>query len=195
MSANHKRPLLAFVLVALACSMIIANGVRSQAVVTVVRAGAQHLVSGVELVVADAPREPAALEAEPQLTPLGSVEVAAQQVFGGGHTVPRAAHETTREHHPKVDRDHSRSRETPHGHGKGHAKGHAKSDGKKPGKGHLKDRTKGLVDHPGKGGGKKPGKGHVTDHVTSLLDSLGKRLAKGHDKGHDKGHGKGHGKG
>ncbi|MFC4786889.1 hypothetical protein ACT8ZV_20605 [Nocardioides sp. MAHUQ-72] len=49
MSADHKRPLLAFVIVALLCALIIADSIRSQAVVGYLRAGAVRVVQGVEL--------------------------------------------------------------------------------------------------------------------------------------------------
>ena len=186
MSADHKRPLLAFVLVALVCSMIIANGVRTQAdVVSVVRASAQHLVAGVEFVVTDAPRERAPIsDSEPELTPVGPVEVAAQQVFGGGHSVSPSRHRTTKRQ--AKAHAHSRSREEPrghpalgrtHDHGQGHSKGHDQSPAKKPGKGH--DLNKGLVTSHGKAHTKSHGKGH----------------AKSHGKAHGKAHAKSHGKG
>lgn len=152
MSANHKRPLLAFVLVALACSMIIANGIRTQAVVSAIRAGAQHLVTGVELVVSDAPAEAATIDSEPEVTPIGSVEVAAQQVFGGGHPVAPVRHRTAKRHPGKVHHAHSRTQGKQHGHSApardhGHGKGHSKAHGKRPGK----DLEKGLAKSAGQG--------------------------------------------
>ena len=50
MSADHKRPLFAFVLVMLACVLIIANGLRSEAFVGMLRARADRVVAGVQLV-------------------------------------------------------------------------------------------------------------------------------------------------
>jgi hypothetical protein len=150
-STNHKRPLFAFFLVALACSMIIANGVRSQAVVSVVRAGAQRLVAGIELVVTDAPPEPPASDAQPELTPVGSVEVAAQQVFGGGQSVPPVRHRTTGGHRAKAHHAHAHARSLvkQHGHStrsRGHAPGngkaHHRAHGKKAGKGHHRAHAK-----------------------------------------------------
>ena len=153
MSANHKRPLLAFVLVALACSMIIANGLRSQAVVSMVRAGAQHLVAGFDLVVADASAEPAVAsdDSEPDLTPVGPVEVAAQRVFGGGRSLAPAGHTTGDGQQAKAHRTHG-SHPTRHGHpahgqarghGRDHAKSHADKLGKSDSKGHGRSHRRG----------------------------------------------------
>ncbi|HEU4812393.1 MAG TPA: hypothetical protein VFT00_09650 [Nocardioides sp.] len=169
MSANHKRPLLAFVLVALACSLIVANGIRSQAVVvSVVRAGAQQLVAGVELVLTDEPRESTADDAEPEVTPVGPVQVAAQQVFGGAHFVPPAPHRTTTRHHAKVHHTHARNRGKQHGHAapdRAHGKSHHQQPGKLHGKKlHGKDHTKKLGKGHTKDHGKSNGKGHAKKH-------------------------------
>lgn len=198
MSANHKRPLFAFVLLALACSMIMANGIRSQAVVSVVRAGAQHLVAGVELFVTDASAEPAPSDSEPELTPVGPVEVAAQQVFGVGHSEPEAGHLTTRGLQATAPHTHSRSPSpgTQHGHpAVDRAHGHAHENGKGQVKSHGIKRG---VDHTwihGKGHGMKPGidrtrihgKGHGMKLGIDRTRSHGKSHARGH-QGHTRGH-------
>ncbi|GAA2152328.1 hypothetical protein GCM10009844_35570 [Nocardioides koreensis] len=51
MSANHKRPLLAFAMVLVVCVLIVVDGLRGQAaVVTALRSGAGRVVEGVQLV-------------------------------------------------------------------------------------------------------------------------------------------------
>jgi len=50
MSADHRRPLFAFVLVLVVCVIIMVNGLKGQAVVVALRTGAGHVVRGVELV-------------------------------------------------------------------------------------------------------------------------------------------------
>lgn len=49
MSADHKRPLIAFVIVAFLCALIIADTMRSQAVVGLLRPGQHRVVAGEEL--------------------------------------------------------------------------------------------------------------------------------------------------
>ncbi len=49
MSADHKRPLYAFVIVAIMCALIIANALRSQAVMGVLQAGVAPVVPGLQL--------------------------------------------------------------------------------------------------------------------------------------------------
>lgn len=49
MSVDHKRPLFAFAIVAIACAVIIVNGIRSEAFVAIMRTGASHIVAGMVL--------------------------------------------------------------------------------------------------------------------------------------------------
>ncbi len=59
MSVDHKRPLFAFVIVAIACAVIVANGIRSEAFVAMMRIGASHIVAGIVLEPArDQPQRP-----------------------------------------------------------------------------------------------------------------------------------------
>ncbi len=64
MSAEHKRPLLAFAIVAIACMLILANAVRSQAVRSYLRDGAHRVAAGVELAL-DHPSLPQPVVAPP----------------------------------------------------------------------------------------------------------------------------------
>jgi hypothetical protein len=68
MSADHKRPLYAFVIVAIMCALIIANALRSQAVMGVLQAGAAQVVHGTELHPQDAHRQPGRPVEAPVLT-------------------------------------------------------------------------------------------------------------------------------
>lgn len=187
MSDNHKRPLLAFVLVALACSLIIANGVRTQAVVSAVHTGAQHLVAGVELVLTDEAHKPArASRTAPELTPVGPVEVAAQQLFGGGPSVQPDGHRNTHVQKTKAHHTHSRSQEKQRGHSdRAHGRGHGHD--KLPGKGHAKKLDEVLDEVLDKIPGKVLDKVHTKSH--------GKAHTKSHGKSHTKSHGKSRGKG
>ena len=50
MSADHKRPLFAFVVIAVMCVLIIANAIRSEAVVGILQHGGARVVAGVEFI-------------------------------------------------------------------------------------------------------------------------------------------------
>ena len=50
MSADHKRPLFAFVVIAVMCVLIIANAIRSEAVVGILQHGGWRVVAGVEFI-------------------------------------------------------------------------------------------------------------------------------------------------
>jgi hypothetical protein len=62
-SADHKRPLLAFVLVTIACMLIVVNAARSQAVRSVVHHGADRVAAGVRLALEDDDPAPVAAAA------------------------------------------------------------------------------------------------------------------------------------
>ncbi len=65
MSVDHKRPLLAFAVVTIACVVILVNAVRSEAFVSLLRAETSHVVAGLGLAPAD--HRPAhRLEREPE---------------------------------------------------------------------------------------------------------------------------------
>lgn len=148
MSDNHKRPLFAFVVVAIACGLIIANGVRTEALVGLLRAGAQHVVAGVPFV-PDAPHRTtvparaAAAEPAPVVSPAAPTTVRV--------LAPSLRTEAPVRHRPatgapawatasQVRADHPVRESGPagvehpgrgvhghhgHGHVQGHAKGHA----------------------------------------------------------------------
>lgn len=60
MSADHKRPLLAFVLVTIACLLIVVNAARSEALRSALHHGADRVAAGVRLALED---DPAPVEA------------------------------------------------------------------------------------------------------------------------------------
>ncbi|MBB6626729.1 hypothetical protein H5V45_05265 [Nocardioides sp. KIGAM211] len=130
---DHRRPLVAFVIVALACGLIVANGLRSQAVVGFLHRGVQHVVAGTPLQPAPAPAAPAA-PAHPRSTatsgaPSRARVAAVPAVRTSGHAGPRVHHprgsaHVGRGHHARLHPSPGHGRGHEHGsHGRGHAHG------------------------------------------------------------------------
>lgn len=116
MSVDHKRPLLAFAVVTVACIVILANAVRSEAFVSVLRSEASHVVSGLGLAPADH-RPGHRLDGTPQAAVVDAPEVTAparRAAPAALHGVPPRGH---RESAHVVRDDHA------HGHAQ-HAGGH-----------------------------------------------------------------------
>jgi len=82
-SVDHKRPLLAFAVVTVACIVIMVNAVRSDAFVSVLRSQASHVVSGLGRAPADH-RPGRRLEWTPEAVPL----VDAPEVVPAAHQRP-----------------------------------------------------------------------------------------------------------
>ncbi|NYD42572.1 hypothetical protein [Nocardioides panaciterrulae] len=101
MSADHKRPLYAFVLVAIICALIIANALRSQAVVGVLQADVARVLPGVELqhrvpaepplLAVPAPAPPAPASPAPAASSASSSSAAGSSATGGSPAAPASA--------------------------------------------------------------------------------------------------------
>ena len=209
MSSEHKRPLYAFALVALVCALFVGNGLRSDAVVGLLRA------AEVPRLMLPLPSQSGAERSTPEVDEAPSAPVtnviSAPASASADETVA-VTHRTDRGSAAASKRSKSRpgSAEAPseesipgrahdHEHGKGHSKGHDHGKSHEHGKGHDRgnsgkghsksqgrDRDHDRGDDRGRG---DSGKGHGKGHGKG--DS-----GKGHDRGDSgKGHGKGHGKG
>ncbi len=98
MSADHKRPLLAFLLVAIACALIVANAARSNAMRSFVHHGVHRVVAGAELALQhdEHDRAPATVV----VPPAGSAPF--DRVAAADHVVPPAPGPVVAEPSPGV---------------------------------------------------------------------------------------------
>jgi len=223
MSADHKRPLYAFVLVALLCALIIGNELRSQAaVIGMIKADIVRLVPGVELQQqpSEAPVLRRSQPVAPQATgaPAKPPESSAQPPAPAAVPSPRPVREPARQPQP-VGHAHGRSVAHPVDHLVRHLAGHSvgrvlgHSVGHPEVRGLL--RTVAQAAHPAHAvpghvrdlvHSSGPGHGRGNGLALGLLPGRSDRarreapgLARSHDRGHPHGHGaapgRGHGHG
>lgn len=171
MSADHRRPLFAFVTVFLIGMLVVANAVRSEAFRDLVREHTAAVVAGALLDLTDAGSP--AVVAEPELV----MPVAAPQPASDRATAKRHHRAGAAAHAPRAKAHGERARGQ-------QARGHGRQAGKQHGvRAHGPVKAQGPKAHgPAHSKAKAKAKGHVA----------GK--AKGHSqgKGHQKSKGKGH---
>lgn len=171
MSAEHKRPMYAFVAVTLVGVLVLAMAARSDALRSLVHREVAAIVAGSLLdPEPGAPREAAPESTEPEST--GPAE----------EILPAAASTTAKQ---RAHRQRERAAGRGHHDAAGHASGRHGRSASAPG------HTDGRGGHGGHNG-----QGKVLRHQKSSGPSggQGNGRATGHDKSHDKSHGKSHGK-
>ena len=159
MPGQHKRPLLAFVVVAIVCGVVVASALRSDAVVSLLRTAADNVVAGTSLL-HQPPDEPSLMgttwsdERQPDVVPGFAFGHDKGKARGEarGHDRPGARGLPTRRHGGSSgDRVTGHARSHLGGHATGHtkgkaqgqAKGHHKTHGGKQ-KGHARAHTRGA---------------------------------------------------
>lgn len=122
MSVDHKRPLLAFAVVTIACAVILVNAVRSEAFVSLLRAETSHVVAGLGLAPAD--HRPAhRLEGEPETARLVDASAVVAAVQHPRPAQPQAHRASTALPGVPARPVHGAHEDHAHEHGK-HARGH-----------------------------------------------------------------------
>lgn len=208
MSADHRRPLFAFVLVLVVCVIIMVNGLKGQAVVSALRTGAGHVVEGVELVTTRGDHghrsrqlmEPPVLEAGATTVVVGQPP---QPAAPAAPVAPVAPESSTTSTAPADGHAHAQQPSTsshPHpaaGDEHGHASGHHGKGAQAQGRGHQSRASQGSAQqvvhglsqqveqllgvHEGAG----PSRGPGTDADQALGGGRGRdHGVRGHDRGH-----------
>ena len=163
MSVDHKRPLVAFAVVTVACIVILANAVRSEAFVSALRSEASHVVSGLSLAPADhgagrPERTPEAvpLVDAPRVAPVQRAQRPAPAALHG--VLPRGhrehAHLAGSDHaHAQHAGRHAGDQNGHRAHGAGQAHGQHRGHGNHPGADHHAGRQgdRGPANAPGRG--------------------------------------------
>ena len=156
MSVDHKRPLLAFAVVTIACVVILVNAVRSEAFVSLLRAETSHVVAGLGLAPADH-RPGHRLGREPEAARLVDVPVVVAPLREAHPARPRAhqAPAALRGVPPRAHGEPGLRAHKDHAHGHGeHARRHAREHGH-----HHGHADHALGDHGPEGG--DAGDGHA----------------------------------
>lgn len=194
MSVDHKRPLFAFVIVAIACAVIIANGIRSEAFVAMMRTGASHIVAGMVLEPArHRPQHTTAAAPGPTHVDRSSATSAPPAPVvsrhpvvsrsGGRHAAVTAGHRASGHH---ASGHHASGHERSHHDGAQHGRDHdpqheqREQQGRSHGRGHEQH---GRSHDQGRGYGYGHGYQGDGDRQRGHRDSAG-RAHEGHDRRH-----------